>query len=951
MNHIRNQSAGKVCTVFAVVQIILTLATQVSIGSPAEAQASNKSAAQARQPAAGVDWGAMREKFTKPSSTHRIIKIIHGWPEKSEDQDRLIGILKRQGFGGVVCNVSFKDYLESQVLWDSFKRAVNRARQEDMVLWLYDEKGYPSANAGGLVLRDHPEWEAEGLLAVEQDCEAGPLSFKLPPGKPVLATAYPVKEGRLLDAGNISLLDNIENGSLRWTAPPGRWHVLAVTQDRLYEGTHADLNLHQKMPYPNLLMAAPIARFIAMTHERYAQQLGSDLGKWFEATFTDEPSLMSLFIKKMPYRPLPWSSELPEIFARKRGYALAPILPSLFADVGSDAKRHRYDFWLTVGELVSENFFGQIQNWCRPHGIPSGGHLLSEESIVTHVPLYGDFFRCIRHLDAPSIDCLTSEPAQVPWYIARLLGSAAELENNTLVMSETSDHSQRYRAPNDKRPVQNVSESQIRGTCNRQFVAGVNAITSYYSYAGLDDAAISRLNEWVGRCCMLLRGGHQAADIAVLYPAETLWTHFTPANQWANGSPGASRVETIYRAVSESLFKSCRDFTYIDSQAIEKAVIQNSNLEHGSLAWRILVLPGVDTLPEKCWEKLATWVEKGGIIIMAGNTPQNTDKAFPSSRLIERFRSLVPENTQVPGTRGHTSGGGIIFLPQGSEPLLPMILDNTLEPDFHAASSRHPLRVTHRRTSGKELYFVINDSPNPWEGKVQVRSSGRGELWRPTTAQIQNLESSSDIPLRLDAYEAVFLLYSQAKKPEVQRLKSGSIPPWEAFGLPKTTPQVAAGEYVPAFPLRQTDPDKGWQAEARLKKEGVDTWLFLRFHYAENIDLSGAQGLLFETRVPEDQKATTSLLVIVHEKDGGDFLADSRRLMRGPKDSQIVVPFELFELAGWSRDPDGQLDLSRIDEIRIGWGGYIGREDERITFTTSVPHAIKKPIRSSTDAK
>ena len=33
-----------------------------------------------------------------------------------------------------------------------------------------------------------------------------------------------------------------------------------------------------------------------------------------------------------------------------------------------------------------------------------------------------------RRLDAPGIDCLTSLPPEVPWYIARLLASAAEVE-------------------------------------------------------------------------------------------------------------------------------------------------------------------------------------------------------------------------------------------------------------------------------------------------------------------------------------------------------------------------------------------------------------------------------------------------------------------------------------------------------------------------------------------
>src|SRR5262249_46854632 len=151
---------------------------------------------------------------------------------------------------------------------------------------------------------------------------------------------------------------------------------------------------------------------------------------------------------------------------KRRGYRLEPIVPDLVLDMGPTCRKHRYDYWHTIAELVSENYFGQIQNWCHGHKILSGGHLLAEESLVGHVPLYGDFLRCARRLDAPSIDCLTSLPAEVPWSIARLMASAAELEEKTVVMCETSDHIQRYRPPGDKRPVRDVSEAEIRGTCN-----------------------------------------------------------------------------------------------------------------------------------------------------------------------------------------------------------------------------------------------------------------------------------------------------------------------------------------------------------------------------------------------------------------------------------------------------------------------------------------------------
>ncbi len=351
--------------------------------------------------------------------------------------------------------------------------------------WLYDERGYPSGNAGGIVLRGHPEWEASGLLIADAETAGSPLTLAVPPGRLFLAAAFPTCDGRIDPAKKVNVASHIREGRLTWQPPPGRWHVLIVTQDRLYEGTHAVSNLAEKMPYINLLMAEPTKRFLEVTHQAYADRLGTDLGRLFVSTFTDEPSLMSVFMKPMPYRVLPWAPGLPVEFRNRRGYALEPIVADLVLNAGREGRKHRYDFWLTVGELVSENYFGQIQDWCRAHNLRSGGHLLMEESLAAHVPFYGDFLRCARRLDAPSIDCLSSLPPEVPWYIARLLASAAELEGKTVVMSETSDHAQRYRPPGDKRPVRNVTEAELRGTCNRLIMGGVNCITSYYSFAGL----------------------------------------------------------------------------------------------------------------------------------------------------------------------------------------------------------------------------------------------------------------------------------------------------------------------------------------------------------------------------------------------------------------------------------------------------------------------------------
>ncbi|MFQ6098800.1 MAG: sugar-binding domain-containing protein, partial [Armatimonadota bacterium] len=229
----------------------------------------------------------LRERFDDPPAASRFLKIIHSWPDEPEAQDSLIRSLIYQGFGGVVCNVSFTDYLESEQKWRAFVRAVREARKAGMSLWLYDERGYPSGAAGGITLRDHPEWEARGLLIAEADCDERPVALHLPPGQPVMAAAYPRTDDGIDVARSVDLAEQVRDGRLSWTPPPGRWRVMAVTEDRLYDGTHASLSLGDKLPYINLLMPEPTARFIDVTHQAYAEHLGDHLGEWFVSTFTD----------------------------------------------------------------------------------------------------------------------------------------------------------------------------------------------------------------------------------------------------------------------------------------------------------------------------------------------------------------------------------------------------------------------------------------------------------------------------------------------------------------------------------------------------------------------------------------------------------------------------------------------------------------------------------------
>lgn len=881
-------------------------------------------------------------RFAHPPAGSRIIKIIHNWPDAPAAQDQLIYQLLDQGFGGVVSNDSFTDYLESEARWTSFVRAVREAKRAGMALWLYDECGYPSGNAGGLVLRDHPEWEAEGLLVADTQCEGGPVELTVPPGKLFLAAAFPVRDGQIDLKRKVNLAAQVSAGKLRWSASPGRWHLMVITESRLYEGTHADGNLFKHTPYINLLRPEPTRRFLEVTHQRYAERLGNDLGKYFVATFTDEPSLMSCFLKAMPWRPLPWSPNLPVEFKRRRGYALDAVgVPALIASAGSRGEQIRYDFWLTVGELVSENYFGQIQNCCRRLNVPSGGHLLMEESLVSHVPFYGDFFRCARRLDAPSIDCLTSLPSEVPWPIARMLASAAELDGRRIVMSETSDHSQRWRPPGDPRPVRVVTEAEIRGTCNRLMVAGVNAITSYYSFAELDDAALRRLNEWVGRAGTSLSGGQQIADLALLYPIESLWPKFRPARHWATDASDANAVENTWRAAMDGLFAAQRDFTIIDSRTLAEAAVDNGALVHGKLRWRVLLLPGVDTLPEAAWKNLARFIKSGGVVVALGALPANSATKFPSRKIRSLGRELFGPSTNAVSVTRHGARGAGIFLPTGTASLLPLVLDGVLDREVTVHAARSPVRVTHRRVEGHDLYFLINDSGKAWQGDVSVSGRGPGEHWDPAGPVVARTNLGARVNLKLEPYGAALLRYPSAEIPARHPLRTDLLPNLAQAPIPEVAPTLIRGEFVRAEltpDAQHTKPGRtAWRATGVLTKSNVDTFLFANLTFTNAIDLSRANCLVFDLWVPDGQATGNQILTILREKGGGDFLASTGRSLQAPGRQRVFVPLSQLQLAGWSTDRDGDLDLSRVDEIRIGWGGYTGTEGERVEFIFTLP--------------
>ena len=629
------------------------------------------------------------ERFANPPACARILPIRLALSNDLTQVDAMLATLKDEGFGGFVGSVRRDtNYLHNATSWRTFRHGVEQAHGLGMAIWLYDEKGYPSGAAGGQVLEGHPEWKARAYLV------------------------------------------SVTN------APDGTVRVTDVKDDYIREGTHLSVSVSQfRFDYPNLLMREPIERFVELTHDAYARELGPAL-QYITSTFTDEPSLMTRWRKPMPYLCLPVSDELLAAYAAKFGHPLKDDIPALVTGepVGETAAiRHR--FWSMVAERVANNYTGPIADWAAKHGVFSGGHLLGEESPHVQVTIYGDFFQVLRGLTAPGCDMLTSNPSEVDVLTPLFAGSAGELNGAKRMMSEASDYHQRRYPKGDRRNVQ-VTARQVVGSLNRQIWGGINTFTSYYRWDAFSAEERRAINEEVGRTITLASEGRSAAEVAVLYPADALMTGFEPKQTPAVGGALTLRTSDVFVRAVRTLFTAGHPFLLADARSISEACVEAGALVNGPLRWRTVVLPNAVTLPIAAARKLAAFEAAGGRVIVLGQAPVNSEKAFPDAEIAD----LIAKWTRVKSVRHLAEAVARCHAPE-------------------IAVVRGPkeiLRFSHRRTEKDgDVFFVANDSPESWKGAVRIAGDPATRVWNPRSGRFH--EAAGEIALDLPPYAAVVL--------------------------------------------------------------------------------------------------------------------------------------------------------------------------------------------------
>ncbi len=539
---------------------------------------------------------AWMESWRNPPLADRPLQIVHGIDVEAgqaEAEDpaspdgglkkaalRGIGGYKDLGLGGIVCNVAFQDYMVSEANWRKLVAGVEACAELGMVVWLYDEEGYPSGAAGGLVLKENPAFEA-------------------------LALAY----------------------------DPSRPDPLFLRP--AYEHTHASNNFHAARRYVNVIDDRAVRAFISATHDAYYRRLQRHFGKTVQAFFTDEPSLIAVNLGQLPeevrakvrvadpidaaVRPLPtvpWGHDLADLYRKRYGEDLVAHRKSLFTGDGAEDRRLRSQFWELVADLVADRYFGAIQRWCQAHRVASSGHTLWEEAIMHHPALDGNKLKVLTRMDIPGLDLLTSDPEAIihsGWMTAGLPASAAALNGGRRVMTEVSDFAQTMGRQGPARL------PEMQATAAWQAAWGVTEFTLYYAIRQRPADEYRAYNDYIGRLNALLKPARPISEVLLYYPVRDLWAEYLPVAeplQLSSQSARAQRIVRSFTRIGQTLQRNQIPFMMIDHEHLASARPEgDGSLRIGHHRFTTLLVPADVELPRAAAQVVEAFRKQGGKVL------------------------------------------------------------------------------------------------------------------------------------------------------------------------------------------------------------------------------------------------------------------------------------------------------------------------------------------------
>lgn len=187
----------------------------------------------------------------------------------------------------------------------------------------------------------------------------------------------------------------------------------------------------------NVCEPAATARFLALTHEVYAERLAPWLADGtVVGVFTDEPGhhVRVDFPRGEPAARFRVWSGLEEEYAAATGRPFRDDVER-WLEAGRPADGPAADVWPAYSRLHGARFrrsyLDPIRRWCDARGLLFAGHLYSESDPADSVRCNGDLLLALRAFSVPGIDEIWTlpDPARAEWNTLALLRQATRVSS------------------------------------------------------------------------------------------------------------------------------------------------------------------------------------------------------------------------------------------------------------------------------------------------------------------------------------------------------------------------------------------------------------------------------------------------------------------------------------------------------------------------------------------
>ena len=568
--------------------------------------------------------------FANPTSEYRGTPFW-AWNCKLDREEllRQIEMFKKMGLGGFHMHV--RSGMATEYLSDEFmsliRACADKAKEEEMLAYLYDEDRWPSGFAGGLVSKD-PQYRINYLLFT-------PNSYAEEGGKTHVGDeqAKATRSGRGKLIGKYDIVLNADGKLESYKKLDDESEAEGKVWYAYNESPHESAR-YNGYTYVDTMNKAAIDRFIEITHERYKECVGEMFGDTVPSIFTDEPQFTHK--KTLPFPEsevdvtLPWTPDLDDTFKAAYGVSLVEHLPELIWELADGVSQIRYFYHDHACERFARSFADNIGKWCDENGISLTGHMMKEPTLESQTMAVGEAMRSLRAFAIPGIDMLADRRE---YTTAKQASSVAHQYGREGVMSELYgvtgwDFDFRgHKLQGDWQAalgvtlrVPHLSWVSMEGEAKRDYPATISYQSPWFDKYSYIEDHFARVNTALVR-------GKSGIKVGVIHPVESFWLHWGPSSQTALER---QKLDKCFDDVTNWLLFGSIDFDYISESLFPALCKKGSNpLNVGEMKYDAIVVPACETIRSSTLKLLEEFAADGGKLIFMGNAPKYVD-ALPS---------------------------------------------------------------------------------------------------------------------------------------------------------------------------------------------------------------------------------------------------------------------------------------------------------------------------------